>query len=185
MHVGGNQYYKNRIGVIEIYDTWRSIYNGNLPLVLIGEEPSEELRVACQKSKFKKDIHFITDLSDNYINSAYSGASCLLFPSLDEGFGWPIIEAMASGCLVITTDKAPMNEVGGMASFYIDKKPTNASQIEKWRENAANILEKVLSLNDFQRNQSIEKSIKQSRKFTKEYALNAIETMYNEINLIV
>ena len=90
---------------------------------MIGEEPSNELTNLHQKSIFKEDIHFITNLSDKYINNAYSGAICLLFPSLDEGFGWPIIEAMASGCPVITTNRAPMNEIGGRAAFYINKKP--------------------------------------------------------------
>ena len=49
----------------------------------------------------------------------YSGAELLLFPSLEEGFGWPIIEAQASGCRVVTTGKAPMTEVGGNAAFYL------------------------------------------------------------------
>jgi glycosyltransferase involved in cell wall biosynthesis len=185
MHIGGNQYYKNRIGVIEIYDTWRKTYNSKTPLVMIGEKPSEELITLSQKSLFKEDIHFVTDLSDGDVNSAYSGASCLLFPSLDEGFGWPIIEAMASGCPVITTNKAPMNEIGGMAAYYIDKKPTNVSLLGKWKVEGANMLEKVLSLNTFQRNAAIEKIFDQSQKFTSEYCLNAIEAKYKEIKLIL
>ncbi|MFT5254193.1 MAG: glycosyltransferase involved in cell wall biosynthesis, partial [Flavobacteriales bacterium] len=103
LHIGGNQYYKNRKGVLEIYDTWRSSTTLKIPLILIGAKPTDELISLQQKSEFKKEIHFITGLSDDYINSAYSGASCLLFPSLDEGFGWPIAEGMASGCLVVTT----------------------------------------------------------------------------------
>lgn len=185
MHIGGNQYYKNRKGVIEIYETWRSIYNTKKHLVLIGSEPSDELNLLRQKSPFREDIHFITDLSDDYINNAYSGANCLLFPSLDEGFGWPIIEAMASGCPVITTNKAPMNEVGGIAAYYIDKKPTDTAHWQQWKEDGAKILEKVLTLNTFQRTEAIEKSFKQSQKFTKEYSLDAIEAMYKEIKLIV
>jgi glycosyltransferase involved in cell wall biosynthesis len=185
MHLGGNQYYKNRKGVIEIYETWRNKYNTKIPLILIGDEPSHELLLQRYKSAYKEDINFITDLSDDYINSAYSGASCLLFPSLDEGFGWPIIEAMASGCPVITTNKAPMNEIGGKAAYYIDKKPTDISYLEKWKEDGANMLEKVLSLNTFQRTEAIEKSFEQSQKFTSENSLNAIEAMYKEIKLIV
>jgi glycosyltransferase involved in cell wall biosynthesis len=185
MHIGGNQYYKNRIGVIEIYETWRSTYNSKIPLVLIGSEPSDELAILRQKSLFKEDIHFITELSDDYINSAYSGANCLLFPSLDEGFGWPIIEAMASGCPVITTNKAPMNEVGGLAAYYIDKKPTHPAQWQQWKEDGAKILEKVLTLKTSQRAEAIEKSFSQSQKFTTEYSLNAIEVIYKETIIIV
>lgn len=185
MHIGGNQYYKNRIGVLEIYETWRSKYKGEIPLILIGSEPSVELAFLREKSLFKEDIHFITDLSDDYINNAYSGASCLLFPSLDEGFGWPIIEAMASGCPVITTNKAPMNEVGGVAAYYVDKKPTETAHWQQWKEDGAKIVEKVLTLNTFQRNEAIEKSFAQSQKFTAEYSLSAIEAIYKKINIIV
>lgn len=180
MHIGGNQYYKNRAGVIEIYTTWRSLYKSNIPLVLIGSEPTEELANLRQESLFKEDIHFITNLSDEYINSAYSGANCLLFPSLDEGFGWPIIEAMASGCPVITTNKAPMNEIGEKAAYYIDRKPTKASKKEQWKEDGAKKLEKVVALSKSQRAEAIEKSFNQSQKFTTEYSLNAIEAIYKK-----
>lgn len=182
MHIGGNQYYKNRKGVLEIYESWRSMYNIKIPLVLIGEQPSNELIIMRQKSLFKDEIHFIADLSDNYVNIAYSGASCLLFPSLDEGFGWPIIEAMASGCPVITTNKAPMNEVGGMAAFYIHKKPTDTAHWQLWKENGALMVEKVLTLNSFQQNEANERSFSQSQKFTAENSINAIEAIYKEIN---
>lgn len=183
MHIGGNQYYKNRTGVIEIYTTWRSNYNSKTPLVLIGSEPSDELTKLRQESIFKEDIYFITDLTDEYINSAYSGANCLLFPSLDEGFGWPIIEAMASGCLVITTNKAPMNEIGGKAAFYIERKPTNNTQKQQWKEEGARIIEKIITLSISQKAEAIEKSLKQSQKFTTDYSLDAIETIYKKIQI--
>ncbi|MEZ7498683.1 glycosyltransferase [Flavobacterium sp. Arc3] len=184
MHIGGNQYYKNRKGVIEIYDTWRTIYNKKMSLILIGSEPSGELSYLRQKSIFKEDIHFLTDLSDEYINNAYSGAFCLLFPSLDEGFGWPIVEAMASGCPVITTNKDPMNEVGGTAAFYIDKKPNDEILWGKWKEESAGILEKLVSLDMVQRKETIESSLNQSQKFTTENSLNAIEVIYKQISQI-
>lgn len=185
MHIGGNQYYKNRVGVIEIYDNWRILYQKKIPLLLIGEEPSNELSNLRKQSLFKDDIHFITNLSDEYINTAYSGASCLLFPSLDEGFGWPVIEAMASGCPVITTNRAPMNEVGGNAAFYIQQKPTDAVALIQWKEDGAKIVEKVLKLSKLERNEAIQKSYEQSQKFTAESSLNAIELIYKKINQII
>lgn len=185
MHIGGNQYYKNRKGVIEIYDSWRISYNKRTPLLLIGEQPSDELTDLRQKSLFKEDIHFMTSLSDEYINNAYSGAICLLFPSLDEGFGWPIVEAMASGCPVITTNRAPMNEIGGEAAFYIDKKPNDDIHLNKWKEDSSKLLNEVITFNTFQRNEVIERALRQSQKFTTEYFLNTIEGIYKEINQTV
>lgn len=185
MHIGGNQYYKNRKGVIEIYETWREIFNKEIPLLLIGAAPSESLFSQRAQSKYKKDINFITDLADDYINIAYSGATCLLFPSLDEGFGWPIIEAMASGCPVITINKAPMNEVGGIAAFYIEPKSNDTNSTEQWNNDAANTLEKVVSLNSLQRTEAIKKSFSQSNKFTAEYSLTTIEDVYKKINTVI
>jgi glycosyltransferase involved in cell wall biosynthesis len=182
MHIGGNQYYKNRKGVLEIYEEWRNSSTQQLPLLMIGSEPTDELMEFHEKLVFKKDIHFISNLSDEYINAAYSGATCLLFPSLDEGFGWPIAEAMASGCPVITTNKAPMNEVGGAAAFYVDKKPTAADCI-LWKTNSAILLEDVVSLSALQRKETIEKSLRQSHKFSSKDALDAIEACYKKILL--
>ena len=181
MHIGGNQYYKNRRGVLEIYESWRGSSSLNIPLLLIGSKPNDELIALREESAFKKDIHFITSLSDDYVNCAYSGASCLLFPSLDEGFGWPIAEAMASGCPVITTNKAPMSEVGGAAAFYIDKKPIESIKFQQWKVASANVLEKVLLLSKIQRDEVIKISLEESKKFTYINSLNAIEAIYIEI----
>lgn len=50
----------------------------------------------------------------------YSGADALVFPSLYEGFGLPIVEAMACGCPVISSDTGALQEVGGGAPIYIE-----------------------------------------------------------------
>jgi glycosyltransferase involved in cell wall biosynthesis len=60
----------------------------------------------------------------------------MIFPSFQEGFGWPIIEAQACGCPVATSNRPPMNEVGGNAAIYID--PDNP-------ESAAAAVQRALS----------------------------------------
>ncbi|SHG41241.1 Glycosyltransferase involved in cell wall bisynthesis [Flavobacterium micromati] len=181
LHIGGNQYYKNRKGVVEIYDSWRDKFNKKIPLLLIGSEPSDELSIVYQKSKFKEDIYFITNLSDEYINLLYSGAICLLFPSLDEGFGWPIIEAMASGCPVLTTNKAPMTEVGGKAAFYIDRRPSEEIYCKKWAQNSASKLNKIVELNSFEFQSTINLGIKNTERFSNDKVINKIENFYKAI----
>jgi glycosyltransferase involved in cell wall biosynthesis len=47
-----------------------------------------------------------------------------LFPSEEEGFGWPILEAQACGCLVITSNRPPMTEIAGAGAILVD--PVNA-----------------------------------------------------------
>jgi glycosyltransferase involved in cell wall biosynthesis len=51
----------------------------------------------------------------------------LFFPSLQEGFGWPIIEAQACGCRVVTTGRGPMNDIGGNAAAYLQPEDFGAS----------------------------------------------------------
>jgi glycosyltransferase involved in cell wall biosynthesis len=59
-------------------------------------------------------------LSNEHLQALYSCALATLFPSLEEGFGWPILEAQACGCPVVTTDRRPMNEVAGDAAILIN-----------------------------------------------------------------
>lgn len=178
VHVGGNQYYKNRKGVIEIYSAWRLTSQFNLPLLLIGEAPSTELEGVFQNSPFKNDIHFIAGLGDDYINKAYSGANCLLFPSLDEGFGWPIAEAMACGCLVITTDEAPMTEVAGQAAFLISRKPMNPVLVNDWAVNSAKQISKIMELSVEERQLCVNVGFNQVNKFNTAASLDQIEEFY-------
>lgn len=179
VHVGGNQYYKNRKGVIEIYNAWRSINNKELPLLLIGSFPSDELLEVYNNSLFKKDIHFVTNLTDEFVNIAYSGAICLLFPSLDEGFGWPIAEAMASGCLVITTNIAPMTEVLGAANFFlIDKRPFDSLLIQKWASEAAHRLSDIVELTTEQRETYVQSGKENIKRFDTKLCLDNIESFY-------
>jgi glycosyltransferase involved in cell wall biosynthesis len=64
-------------------------------------------------------VHML-NLSDAELQCAYSGAVALVYPSLYEGFGMPILEAMACGSPVITTRKGSIPEVAGDAALYVD-----------------------------------------------------------------
>lgn len=65
------------------------------------------------------------DLSDDELALAYSGALALVYPSLYEGFGMPLIEAMACGCPVITTRLGALGEVAGDAAVFISGHDTD------------------------------------------------------------
>lgn len=180
LHVGGNHWYKNRSGVIEIYNALRDNYEIAIPLWLIGEKPNQELELTYDKSPYKNDIHFSIGGTDELVNDAYASASVLLFPSFEEGFGWPIAEAMASGCPVLTTKEAPMTEVAREAGYYIPRSPGLANN-PVWAAKAAEVLFEILQLNQEKRNALINKGLKNTKRFDQSHTLDKIELLYSKI----
>ena len=59
-------------------------------------------------------------LPDEELKSLYAGAAAVAYPSLEEGFGFPILEALAAGVPVLTSNRSSMPEVGGDVAFYCD-----------------------------------------------------------------
>jgi len=183
LHVGGNQWYKNRTGVIEIYDQVQKKNNSKIALILIGLEPSKELIRTYMLSPYKEHIHFIEEADDNLLNYAYSGASVFLFPSIAEGFGWPIAEAMACACPVVTTNEIPMTEVAGQSAFFIPRKPEKSPTMAKeWVTEAAEMLIHVIQLKDTERQQIIQKGLINIHRFDANHFLNQIEKIYMNHN---
>lgn len=183
LHVGGNQWYKNRLGVIELYDAWRRLSpNNKLPLLLIGGPLSLEMRDAQNATPFKDDIHVVSGLEDELVHLAYAGASVFLFPSIAEGFGWPIAEAMASGGIVITTNEAPMTEVAGEASFLIPRRPHSEIDAAKWAQEGAPVLDTVVRLSPAERSSAIAAGIRNVARFNSRQALDRIEEIYKSIS---
>ncbi len=181
LHVGGNQWYKNRKGVIEIYDAWRASSGTSLPLLMVGAKPTTALLESYQQATHKNDIHFLTGKDDDFIMKAYQGATAFLFPSIAEGFGWPIAEAMASGSPVITTAEAPMNEVGGNAAFYIPKYPEHPGELQAWLAEAATMLSRVVNLASEERQEVIDNGLRHVKRFDSDNALDQIEKIYQNI----
>lgn len=182
LHIGGNQWYKNRNGVLEIYAQYvRSIENP-LPLWMIGAKPSASLEALAAAAGGQ--VSFLKGLNDEQVNAAYSRANALLFPSLEEGFGWPIAEAMASGCPVITTGHAPMTEVGRDAAFYIPRRPfgqTSSAEVQQWANKGAAELCRVLSLQESELKERLARGQERVRDLTAEKALDGYEAVYQKV----
>lgn len=77
---------------------------------------------------------------DAEVDALYTGCAAMLFPSLQEGFGWPIIEAQSCGALVITSDRDPMREIAGANALLIaPADPAAAAHeiVRRWPEREA------------------------------------------------
>jgi len=77
-------------------------------------------------------VKFIGSVPEENFPSLYRGATALVFPSLYEGFGLPIVEAMACGTPVITSNTTAMPEVAGDAALLVD--PRSVEQISRAME---------------------------------------------------
>jgi glycosyltransferase involved in cell wall biosynthesis len=121
LHVGGNQWYKNRLGVLKIFANLQSTIPGStMKLVMVGKPWTREMQDFVSLHGLRGSVVELTNATNAELQALYSSAVALLFPSLREGFGWPIIEAQACGCPVFTSGRTPMTEIGGNAAIYLD-----------------------------------------------------------------
>ncbi len=74
----------------------------------------------CQKLQITNHIRFLTDVSEEEISILYSQAVALIFPSLFEGFGLPILEAQSYNCPVICSNTSAMPEVAGNSAILVN-----------------------------------------------------------------
>lgn len=180
VHVGGNTWYKNRIGVMRIYAEYCKKVDDPLPLWMVGDSPSSRLRELAKTVAPKGKVYFLSGLSNRQVQAIYSQAKALVFPSIAEGFGWPIAEAMACGCPVLTTGEAPMTEVGGGCATYIPVMPHEIG-VQYWAENAAITLIDLLSLTEEQKEMRKVAALEHVRMFSAERAISAYEEIYHRV----
>jgi glycosyltransferase involved in cell wall biosynthesis len=130
LHVGGNHWYKNRDGLLRIISQLKRFPDFNqVNLVMVGKPLTTALKLAIKNLGIEDSVIAVNRIGNEDLASLYTGATALLFPSLAEGFGWPILEAQACGCPVITSDREPMREVAGAGALFIDPTdPLGAAQ---------------------------------------------------------
>lgn len=129
LHVGHEHARKNRMAVLRSFAELQGDAASSpvQHLVFVGSALTQEmLALIAGQPGLADRVHVLRDVSHDDLRALYCGATALLFPSLQEGFGWPVIEAQACGCPVFTSDLAPMNEIGSSAAVYVDPKDPQA-----------------------------------------------------------
>jgi glycosyltransferase involved in cell wall biosynthesis len=145
--------------------------------------PHKLVVVGFKRWKFLNDLRLIDQLGlnnkviftgfalDEEIPAFYNLADLFMFPSLYEGFGIPVLEAMACGCPVITSETGCSPEVAGNAAILID--PYNPEQI-------AGVIKKVLTDSE-EKNRLIEKGLNRVKQFSWKNCAEDTLTLFNSL----
>jgi glycosyltransferase involved in cell wall biosynthesis len=122
---------KNHVRLIQAYEGLPEGLQHDYPLVLAGADwpGSEIIHETAEKSPAKDDIVFCGFVDSADMKEAYENAACYVFPSLFEGFGLSLIEAMHYGVPCGCSNTSSLGEIGGNASVQFD--PTSVDEIRK------------------------------------------------------
>jgi glycosyltransferase involved in cell wall biosynthesis len=124
LNVGAIQKRKNIARLVEAFEGVDSAWR----LVLAGSSGygAEEILARVAASPARERILVTGYVSPEQLAGWYAGASIFAFPSQDEGFGMPVLEAMAAGLPVVTSDRSALPEVAGDAALLVDPGDTEA-----------------------------------------------------------
>lgn len=157
LEMGRHLPHKNITNLVRAYKIFRDKYQRREKLVIVGTKDfdTEKIFKLAEESGYKDDIVFVHYVEPEDLNHFYSAAEMLVFPSLQEGFGLPIVEAMASGAPVITSNVTSMPEIAGEAAVLTD--PNDPAEIAK-------AMDKILGDDIFKKN-LIEAGLIRTKRF--------------------
>jgi len=131
---------------------------------------NKELLAMLESNRFRSRVHLRGYVDPDRLSHVYRNAVCLLYPSLYEGFGFPILEAMDHGVPVITSNVASMPEVAGDAALLVD--PADAHGL-------AEAMNRILMNGDL-RNNMISKGYERVRQFSWERCAEETLAVFNK-----
>ena len=124
LHVGAIQTRKNVARLVEAFERlepdWRLALAGSFGY------GAERIRARIESSAARERISVLGYVDPDELAAWYARAAIFAFPSLDEGFGMPVLEAMAGGAPVLTSNRSALPEVAGDAAVLVDPEDTEA-----------------------------------------------------------
>lgn len=175
LYMGTLEPRKNIESIIEAFSLFKkenTVSNQNTKLVIAGKKGwlFENIFNLVNKLSLKDDVIFTDYIDENDKSIIYNMASLFVFPSLYEGFGIPVLEAMASSVPVITSNVSSLPEVAGDAAILVE--PKDIKSIAKY-------MSKVLADKKL-RNNLIREGHEQAKKFTWESSAKKLVNIYRE-----
>jgi alpha-1,3-rhamnosyl/mannosyltransferase len=123
VHVGSSIYHKNTAAVVRAFSLFCQEAGVEHALYVIGAYEDRvlvDLHSSCRHLFESGRVRMIGVVPGDDLPALYSGAEALLYPSLIEGFGLPVLEAMRCATPVLTSNMSSLPEVGGDAALYVD-----------------------------------------------------------------
>ena len=169
LFVGAIQRRKNIVRMVEAFEQ----AGGAWKLVLAGSTGfgAEEALQRIEASPRRKDIQVLGYVSGGVLEELYRRASIFAFPSLDEGFGMPVLDAMARGVAVLTSNVSALPEVAGEAALLVD--PSDVRSI-------AGGIERLIQ-DEKLRADLAQRGLRRSLEFTWERAVEETWKVYQEL----
>jgi glycosyltransferase involved in cell wall biosynthesis len=157
LYVGNLKPHKNLPVLFRAYASLKRSQAISQQLLIIGDDPRGrlELSALARDLSIEDAVTFSPYVTDDLLPYVYNGADLFVLPSLEEGFGLPVAEAMASGTPVVCSNAASLPEVAGDAAVMFD-----AQSVEDLEQAIGNVLNSRELRRDLQA-----KGIIQSRKF--------------------
>lgn len=166
--VSNRKAHKNEPRVLEAFA--KATIDTNIRLLFTGDS-NEMTRQLILKLGIEKRVVFVGRFPEKDLPGLYKGAIALIFPSLYEGFGLPVIEAMACGTPVITSNITSLPEVAGEAAILVD--PQSIEQIK--------VAIVKLCSDEALRKKLIEAGIAQAKKFSWDIVTNKVQDVLSKL----
>lgn len=174
LYVGNAYPHKNLVRLLEAYGLFLQKVGVEIPLIFVGKEDYfyKQLQVTAQSMFVDQTIQFLRNVDDKQLASLYKNANALVVPSLMEGFGLPILEAMVNDCNVLASDIPAFREIGKDAIMYFNPESP---------ESIAKALEKNLALDKTTREKYSKAGIARSKLFSFEKMAKETLALYHAV----
>lgn len=170
--VGELEKTKNVGMIVEAFSNIKNLLEGDFKLIVVGKPGNDYNNILgkINQCKAKDSIELLNYVSDSELFDLYNSAFALIFASLFEGFGLPILEAMSFGVPVISSNVTSMPEVAGNAGMMFD--PYNCEQLEECMLS--------LSKNPDQRKKMLKEGYAQVNRFDPDIIVKQLLKTYGE-----